>query len=192
MTRSCFLSRPLTGIHPALASTIRPGDTVIDATMGNGNDTLFLAKCVGSTGKVFAFDIQPQALIATEKRLKKIGISTQNIELILASHTQLEHYVTQPINAVMFNLGYLPGSNHACITQGKESLSAIQASMRLLEKGGVISIACYTGHQGGKEEALLITEYLRTLDIKQWLITHIHQLNGGEKAPFLLLLEKSH
>lgn len=37
------------------------GDIVVDATMGNGHDTQFLAELVGENGHVYAFDIQESA-----------------------------------------------------------------------------------------------------------------------------------
>ena len=58
-----------------LARAVRPGDAVIDATMGNGHDTLFLSEMVGKTGKVYAFDIQPEALASTERLLEDYGIA---------------------------------------------------------------------------------------------------------------------
>lgn len=48
---------------------VQEGDFCIDATMGNGNDTLLLSQLCGESGKVLAFDIQEQALTATQKRL---------------------------------------------------------------------------------------------------------------------------
>ncbi len=50
------------------------GGNYIDATMGNGNDTLFLCRMAGKTGHVTAFHIQQQALEATEKLLEENGV----------------------------------------------------------------------------------------------------------------------
>lgn len=43
--------------HQLLTEIVQPGDVVIDATMGNGHDTLFLSELVQSTGRVFSFDV---------------------------------------------------------------------------------------------------------------------------------------
>ena len=48
---------------------VQEGDFCIDATMGNGNDTLLLSQLCGKSGKVLAFDIQEQALAATQEKL---------------------------------------------------------------------------------------------------------------------------
>ena len=60
--------------HSLLSGCLKTGDIAVDGTMGNGNDTLFLAQLVGETGKVYAFDIQAAALLATERRLREADV----------------------------------------------------------------------------------------------------------------------
>ncbi len=75
-----------------ITEQVQPGDICIDATMGNGNDTLLLSSFCKETGHVFAFDIQEQALDHTRQRLMDADV-TQNYTLLLESHTNIEHYV---------------------------------------------------------------------------------------------------
>ena len=93
---------------------LREGDTAVDFTMGNGNDTLFLSETVGKTGKVYAFDIQEEALVSTQGYLSDCG-APQNYELICASHHLVKEFVKETIKAGMFNLGYLPRSGRQAV-----------------------------------------------------------------------------
>jgi hypothetical protein len=56
-----------------LEKTVHKGETVVDATMGNGHDTLFLGDLVGDRGLVLAYDIQERAVKKTEARLREAG-----------------------------------------------------------------------------------------------------------------------
>ena len=126
------------------------GDTVIDATAGNGNDTLKLCNAVGKNGKVFAFDIQQIALDNTEKLLKDNGAS--NFQLINISHSELDRYVSVPVKAVVFNLGYLPGGDHSLHTKHETTTVAIEKGLSLLTDDGFISVTIYYGKDSGTEE----------------------------------------
>ena len=165
--------------HELLASLVR-GTLAIDATAGNGNDTEFLARLVGSKGRVWAFDIQPQALIRTAKRLEERRLSvelhlrskkeTETTELdvlrgdrgsqvicMQASHAEMMRHIPAEcrgqIAAIMFNLGYLPGADKSCITLADSTLVALDAAVELLAPQGVLTVVVYPGHPGGDEEA---------------------------------------
>ena len=92
------------------------GDCAVDFTMGNGHDTVFLSKTVGRDGRVYAFDIQEEALVSTERNLKRSGCP-ENWKLIKASHDLADRYVKEKIKAGMFNLGYLPGAGKRLLPQ---------------------------------------------------------------------------
>jgi 16S rRNA C1402 N4-methylase RsmH len=111
--------------HEMIESSVGVGDMVVDATLGNGHDTLFLAQCVGPTGKVIGFDVQQAALDATRKRLLVAGIGESSFELHLESHVQILEYVPFGVSAVVFNLGYLPGADKSVITQVATTLEAL-------------------------------------------------------------------
>ena len=108
-----------------IALRVMPGDTVIDATVGNGHDTLFLARLVGREGLVYGFDIQQVALERTAARLQEAGLQDR-VQLIHAGHEELKKYVPDFVQAVMFNLGYLPGADKSVTTLGHTTLRAIK------------------------------------------------------------------
>ncbi len=143
-------------------SNAQKTDIVIDATAGNGHDTLFLAQRVGPYGKVYAFDIQQAALDQTAARLAEVGMN--NVRLIHDDHANMLS-VVEPrhhgrISAVMFNLGYLPGGDRSIITKPSSTIAAIRAAIQLLRDGGKITILAYPGHPGGLEERAAVERLL--------------------------------
>ena len=137
---------------------IKQGGTVVDFTMGNGHDTLWLADQVGKDGRVYAFDIQPQALENTKKLLEEHGVD--NATLILDSHANVKEYVKESICVGMFNLGFLPGGDKSITTKHESSLAAIKAGIELLCDDGALLIAVYPGHEEGTIEVNLICLFL--------------------------------
>ena len=71
--------------HFYLQNTVKPGAFCVDATCGNGKDTVFLASLVKENGHVFAFDIQKAAIENTRAVLEKSGLS-ERVKLILDGH----------------------------------------------------------------------------------------------------------
>lgn len=159
--------------HQFQQTALRPGDLAIDATAGNGHDTLFLAQTVGPSGHVYAFDLQPEALAKTQQRLDSACI--EHVTLINASHTRMSaaipHESHGQIGGIMFNLGYLPGGDKSIRTDTKSTLKAIEQSLSLLRGGGCLTIIAYTGHPGGKEEADDVAQLLHALPSKQYELT---------------------
>ena len=153
--------------HSLLSDVVISGDIVIDATVGNGNDTLFLAEKVGSSGKVYGFDIQLKAINNTTSLLEKQKLKEQ-VVLIQDGHENMLKYVTVPVKAVMFNLGYLPQSEHNIITLPETTIRALEQAVQLLLPGGVITVIVYPGHAGGKREKEEVIKFLRNLDSKNW------------------------
>ena len=127
------------------------GGKVIDATVGNGYDTLYLAGKVGNTGRVYGFDVQKEAVAATRSRLEEAGLSGR-CRLILDSHENVDLYVSEPVDGVMFNLGWLPGTEHAVTTHAESTLKAVGKCLVLLKKGGLMTICVYPGHPEGERE----------------------------------------
>ncbi|WP_432352308.1 class I SAM-dependent methyltransferase [Sporosarcina sp. A2] len=172
-----------------LKEVISEGDIVVDATMGNGNDTIFLAQAVGPTGKVYAFDIQQQALEATQVRLGDLYSRT---ELILDSHTRIKDYVPEGITAAVFNLGFLPNQHEtAVITQPDTTVQALEATLQVLKPGGMITIAVYDGHPGGVEEREAVLGFARKLHAKRYQVVRYEVVNQQNHPPFLLVIEKT-
>ncbi len=167
---------------------LREGDTAVDFTMGNGHDTEFLSKTVGNGGRVFAFDVQQQALDSTAANLKAAGCP-ENYTLILDSHHKVKDYVQGPIRAGMFNLGYLPGSDKSVTTMRATTMPAIEAAIDLLDHGGVLLVAVYPGHAEGDAEGKMLLDYFATLDRHVICCTLIRILNSPT-SPFFIVIEK--
>ena len=179
-----FPPRPTALAQEILRPMIQQGDWVIDATAGNGHDTLFLASCVGPEGRVLAFDIQEAALASARSR---VGDATQ-VEFFHESHANMAtHAAAGSISVVMFNLGYLPGENHELTTQSGETLAALESAARLLKSGGVLSVICYPGHPAGATEALAVEAWMTALAAKGWRVARYGAVGTRRAAPFLLL-----
>lgn len=175
--------------HLLLRDRVKPGDRVVDATCGNGQDTLLLAELVGSSGMVWGFDVQEDALERTGARVAAAGFSGR-VELIHAGHEKLADNISGPVQAVVFNLGYLPAGNQEITTRGETTFAALNQAGGLLSPGGVILIAVYTGHGNGPEEWESVREWGAALSPKEFNVWLSRQLNRPETAPFLVLVEK--
>ena len=166
---------------------LHAGDVAVDFTMGNGYDTEFLSRTVGECGRVYAFDIQAQAVKSTEKRLLEVGCP-QNYTLIHDSHHNVKNYVKEPIKAGMFNLGWLPGGDKSITTLRETTLPAISAAIDLLDRDAILNVAVYPGHAEGEAEGKLICEYLSSLSRYKLCCTQIRILNSPT-SPFFILIE---
>ncbi|NLJ56635.1 MAG: hypothetical protein GX334_06260 [Firmicutes bacterium] len=183
------IKKPLKMARAYVAACVAGGELAVDATAGNGYDTLFLARLVGANGKVMAFDIQKKAIENTCRRLKAAKMLSR-VTLVPDGHENMVHYIHQPVAAVMFNLGYLPGGDHLLVTRPKTTLAALGAGLQLLRPGGVVTIVCYTGHQGGPEEKAALLGCLSGLEQKQFTVLHYTLLNQVNEPPSLLVIEK--
>jgi tRNA1(Val) A37 N6-methylase TrmN6 len=176
-------------VHTSIQQVVRVGDTVVDATAGNGHDTLFLATCVGALGKVMAFDIQEAALQATSKRLVNAGMR-ERVELIKAGHEHLDDYIEGEVSAIMFNLGYLPGADKSCTTTAGTTLEAMQAGLAHLAINGVLAAVLYPGHEQGRIEAEAVQAWAAGLPQQQVAVLKYAFINRVHDAPYALLLQK--
>ena len=166
------------------------GEVAVDFTMGNGNDTLFLSRTVGETGRVYAFDIQEAAIESTKKHLTE-NSAPENYTLICASHHRLKEFVKEPIKAGMFNLGYLPGSGKKAVTTLRETtMAAVEAALDLLLPDGVLIVAIYPGHEEGEIEGEMLREYFSTLS-KYKICPSIFRILNSPTSPYFFLVEKS-
>lgn len=173
-----------------LKTIIQPGDMVVDATAGLGRDTVFLANCVGTQGRVYAFDIQEEALTATSALLKEQALSPR-VDLILASHTELSQYVPNGVKAVIFNLGYLPGSDHQVTTKASTTLEAIKVAIKLLKHKGIIWLTVYRGHDSGMEESQALINHFSSLPKKDFSVFQGSYINQGELSPYWIIIQKN-
>ncbi len=167
---------------------IREGGVAVDFTMGNGHDTSFLSRTVGERGRVYAFDVQPQAIESTKKTLMADGCP-DNVTLILDSHSNVGEYVHEEINAGMFNLGFLPGGDKSRTTMRETTMPAVRAAIGLLAPGGILSVAIYPGHAEGDAEGRELREYYATLDRRALCATEIHIVNSPT-SPYFTIIER--
>jgi tRNA G37 N-methylase Trm5 len=178
----------LVGLHKHfILEHLGEGDIAVDFTMGNGGDTLFLSKTVGESGKVYAFDIQEEALTSTRAYLKENG-APENYELICASHHRVKEFVEGPIKAGMFNLGYLPGGDKRITTMRETTLPAIEAAISLLAPDGILNIAVYPGHPEGDLEGKMLEEYFETLSRFKVCVTKVKIINSAT-SPYFFMIE---
>ncbi|WP_438351868.1 class I SAM-dependent methyltransferase [Paenibacillus sp. FA6] len=189
-----FLS-VLSFAHRLVSERLKPGDIAIDATIGTGSDTLFLAQAAGPKGHVFGFDIQEEALTLTQQRLDQSSATAiAPVTLLLQSHASMKDAIPQiyhgKLAAVMFNLGYLPSSasNKEIITMTDSTITALQASLELLRPGGVITIVLYPGHPGGDSESEAVQQWASNIpqSIAQSII--YQQLQRSD-APYTVAIE---
>lgn len=174
-----------------LSPFLSHGDIVVDATAGNGHDTLFLADKVGPDGHVFAFDIQLAAIEKTKENLTLANLLSR-VTLINGSHAHMDEYIPQyhhgEIKLAMFNLGYLPGSSKEVITTPESTVDAVTKAFALLKNGGKLSIAYYTGHPGGKEEFEKLMLAVKGFHNAQ--MEHFPGAEGHRNPPGLIVLTK--
>lgn len=173
-----------------IGSMLRPGDIAVDATMGNGKDTLFLAELVGASGHVYAFDVQPEALERTQERVREAGFGPR-VTLLLAGHETMREHVPDAPRAVMFNLGWLPGAAHAVTTRCETTLAAVQAACEMICPGGVVTICVYPGHDEGLRELDALLAWAGALSVRTYNVLHHHFLNAAASTPQLLLIQKN-
>jgi predicted methyltransferase len=179
-----------------VAERAKPGGAALDATAGGGADTLFLARVVGPKGRVYAFDVQEEALERTRARLalaeRTEGLA--DVKLLHAGHERMAEMVPADlhgkIQAVMFNLGYLPGgSDLTVITRPETTLAALNQALELLAPGGALTAVLYPGHPGGDSEAQAVESWAAGLPAGR-AQTVMYRFPQKPHAPYLIALEK--
>ena len=174
--------------HEHMKFHVKEGDTVIDATAGKGRDTLLLSNLVGSSGHVYAFDIQKEAIALTRSLLSEND--RENVSLILDSHHKMAEYVKNA-KAVIFNFGFLPGGDHNIYSHGDTSIKAIDAALSILDEDGFISICSYYGGDTGFEERDTLLSYLENLDQKKYTVMLQSFHNRKNCPPLFIIIEKN-
>ena len=157
--------------------------------MGNGHDTLFLAKEAGISGKVYGFDVQASALEATEKRLKAHD-DIAPFELFHTGHENLEASINEEVDIVVYNLGYLPRHDKSITTMTETTLESVKQAMKIIKPGGVVSVIAYPGHDEGANELAGLSEFLKDIDQNEFDILRSEFINQKNRPPILFLIEK--
>lgn len=175
--------------HQLARDRLDPGSIAVDATAGNGHDTLFLAQLAGETGHVYSFDIQKTAIDQTATRLSEGGFSAR-VTLIQDSHDQVIHYVNEAIDFALFNLGYLPGGDKSIVTQFPTTKKSAEQLLKLLKPNGLLVLVLYPGHAEGRAEATLLEKWVLKLDQASFTVQKISMLNQAHFPPYVIAIEK--
>lgn len=177
--------------HSLLKEVVHDNDIVVDATMGNGNDTVFLANLVGENGHVFAFDVQKQAIENTKLTLTDLDL-LKRTTLIQNGHEFVDSIIPEEtvIKAAIFNLGYLPKSDKTIITKADTTLQALTKLLEHLCPHGRIILVVYFGHDGGKEELEAIQEFCIKLSQIEYNVLTYQFINQKNNPPILYCIEK--
>jgi len=177
-----------------LSTRLQAGDTVVDATAGNGHDTLFLAGKVLPGGHVYALDVQEQAITATRQRLVEAGIDEAAYTLVHAGHetlgSRLPEALKGQVRAFMFNLGYLPGGSKSLITVLDSTMAALAQAVDWLAQDGVLTVIAYPGHDGGREEGAAVEQWMASLSTNEYEVQKIAFLNFRPTTPYCMVVRR--
>ena len=197
------LGRVVSWGHELLAEITNPGELAVDLTAGNGFDTLVLARLVGEAGQVVAFDIQSAALENTRQRLLTEGFAPRihassrhplqrlaGIDLVADGHEHVQEYLPGAPQAIVANLGYLPGGDRQLTTRSESTLRALKQSLQQLAVGGRLAVAVYVGHPGGEAEGEAVSRFFAELDERCFQVLQL-KIPNRLNAPFLLAAEKT-
>ena len=180
-------------VHHLLTNHLKEGDRAIDATAGNGYDTLFLAKQVGPCGKVIAIDIQDCAIRSTRERLDSADL-IDGVRLVREDHANaLRKLIASnqgKVAAITFNLGYLPGSDKSIQTRAESTEQALANSIQLLSPGGYLCVTAYRGHSGGAVEAETVEAFMRKSQIEGNAVD-CYEPGSSNSPPVLWVLKKN-
>ena len=183
-----FLNGATDFVHKLIKEKLKSNFLCIDATLGNGYDTLFLLENLKEDGFVFGFDIQKDAIKSTKKSLEDKNYN--NFKLIKDSHVNFKDHIGKKIDLVVYNLGYLPGGNKSITTKSKSTLESVKVAMDMLKKEGTIFITAYPGHSEGQNELDLLKDFFKSVDQRKFNIAKIDFYNQVNKPPVIFIIEK--
>ncbi|RWZ54844.1 methyltransferase domain-containing protein [Halobacillus fulvus] len=187
------LHRILDYAHLLIKENLSPNGVVIDGTCGNGHDTLFLASLMEESGHVYAFDIQEKAITETSSRLEENKLRGR-VSLIHDSHANVDEHLSEDhrdrLQGAIFNLGYLPGSDKSVVTTSGDTILSVEKILSMLDKGGLVVLGVYHGHEGGQQEKEALIEFVQNLDQKKVKALHYGFMNIQNNPPFIIALEK--
>ena len=186
-----MLEKAIDFSHSLLKKTVVPGDIVIDATVGKGNDSLLLASLVGPSGKVIGFDIQEQAIKQTKEKFLLTGLS-ERLELHQTSHEHAHTFIPEnkAIGGVIYNLGYLPGGDKSITTTYQSTLTSIKHLLPLLRVGSLMVLVVYSGHPNGLKEKEMLLNYVSGLNQTDYTVLSYQFINQQNHPPFVIAIEK--
>lgn len=161
----------------------------IDATCGNGHDTLFLSGLCRTSGIIYSFDIQEEALRNTAIALEKNNL-INNVKIIHAGHENILKHIDLEVDVIMFNLGYLPNSDRKISTSYDTTIIALESCLKILREKGIISIICYPKHNSGFEEMVYVKQWIRDLSKSEFNVNEYSSENSDRTTPILYVIER--
>lgn len=175
--------------HWILNNYLENNKVLIDATCGNGKDTLFLADKLDNDGKLYAFDIQEKAIKNTKSIIEENNYNIQ-IDYINDGHENIDNYVDEEIDGIIYNLGFLPGSDKDIKTKKDTTIESLKKSLDFLVEGGLIVVVIYSEHEGGREEKEAVLNFSEKLDYKKYNVLHYHFINQKKTPPEVIAIKK--
>ena len=177
-------------IKRIISENVREGDICIDATAGRGNDTVFMCGLVGKSGRVYSFDIQPEAVESTRDLAAEKGFSDR-AEIFLKDHSEMKDMFEKgTVSCITFNLGWLPKGDHSISTKKETTLAAIEAGLELLKPNGIMTIIIYYGRDTGFEEKDAVLEYLPKIDSEKFTVIAMPFLNRPNCPPIPIVIRR--
>jgi ubiquinone/menaquinone biosynthesis C-methylase UbiE len=171
-----------------LSEALYDGAAAVDGTMGGGGDTLFLCERVGEAGRVYAFDVQQGAVNRTRDRLAEVGLAAR-ATLLCAGHERVPEFVKEPVDAAVFNLGWLPGGDKSVTTRVETTIAALDGCLALLKPRGILTVCAYPGHPEGEAELRAVNAWAGALpEAFQAMVRAF--LNPARPAPTLLAVQR--
>lgn len=187
------LERILPFARTLLEKAVMAGDIAVDATVGNGHDTLFLSELVGIDGKVFGFDIQNQAIESCKNKLNERDLQ-ERVTLFQQGHENVKECLPASlygkVTGAIFNLGYLPGGDKSIVTTPETTIKAVSQLLDIMAPEGIIVIVIYHGHPEGQTERDHLLEFVEALDQNEAHVLKYQFLNQRNNAPFIIAIEK--
>lgn len=174
-----------------IEGALQPGALAVDATLGNGHDCLWLCELVGEQGRVIGFDVQAEAVENSRQRLHEAGVEAR-ARLILDGHENMGKYVApESADAIMFNLGWLPGAQHGVTTRTETTLQAVNAALACLKEEGLLTICVYPGHDEGAREREALLSWAQSLNEREYDAMLRCYLNQSKLPPLMIAVKKN-
>lgn len=163
---------------------------VVDATVGNGHDTLFLAENTGADCQIWAFDVQTAAIRSAQTRLAQ-GLATGRIHWVQADHARMKEHIEEPVDAAMFNLGYLPGHDREVVTRPASLEPALTHLLHWLKPNGRITLVAYPGHGPGRDEIAFLETFLAKLPQQVLTANRLEFINQKNQPAILYTIGRT-
>lgn len=180
--------------HLLLRGWLRCGDHAVDATCGNGKDTLLLAELCGREGCVYACDVQESAIASTRAHLAQYGCLAQ-VQLIRGCHSDWENLLPPSargkVRAFVYNLGYLPHGDKALTTQAATTLASLEGAVHWLAPEAAFLIVAYPGHPAGVPELDCVRQWCAQLSQNGWQLQILQSQGKLRRGPELYWLIRS-